>query len=125
MMIFANALQKAPAVTPHTAFAFLQLLAPFAPHLAEELWSRLGGSGSIMAAPWPAYDAGKLVNSEVKLVFQVNGKHRGDHLVPVGTTQEVALQLARENAKVAAQINGKTIRRVIYVPGKIMNIVVE
>src|SRR5690606_32872911 len=92
MMIFVNALQKAPAVTPQTARVFLQLLAPFAPHLAEELWSRTGGVGSIMSAPWPAYDGGKLVASELKLVFQVNGKHRGDQLVPVGTTQEIALQ---------------------------------
>jgi leucyl-tRNA synthetase len=125
MMIFANALQKANAVTSATALTFLQLLAPFSPHVAEELWSRLGGSGSIMKAPWPAYDAGKLVASEVKLVFQVNGKHRGDQLVPVGTTQEIALQLAHENPKVAPHVQGKTIKRVIYVPGKILNLVVE
>jgi leucyl-tRNA synthetase len=125
MMIFANALQKAPAVMPQTARMFLQLLAPFAPHIAEELWSRLGGSGSIMAAPWPAYDAGKLVSSEVKIVFQVNGRHRGDQLVPVGTTQEIALQLARENPRVATHLDGKTVKRVIFVPGKILNIVVE
>src|SRR5439155_24373904 len=72
MMIFANTLQKAPAVSLATARAFLQVLAPFAPHIAEELWARLGGSGSIMSAPWPAYDPAKLVASEVKLVFQVN-----------------------------------------------------
>jgi leucyl-tRNA synthetase len=110
---------------PQTARTFLQLLAPFAPHIAEELWSRLGGSGSIMAAPWPAYDAGKLVSSEVKIVFQVNGRHRGDQLVPVGTTQEIALQLARENPRVATHLDGKTVKRVIFVPGKILNIVVE
>ena len=125
MMIFTNALQKASAVTPQTAHSFLQLLAPFSPHVAEELWSRLGGVGSIMAAPWPAYDASKLVTSEVKLVFQVNGKHRGDQLVPIGTTQEIALQLAHENPKSAPHLQGKTIKRVIFVPGKILNIVVE
>jgi leucyl-tRNA synthetase len=125
MMIFANALQKSAAVTPQTARTFLQLLAPFSPHIAEELWERIGGIGSIMAAPWPAYDSGKLEASEVKLVFQVNGRHRGDQLVPVGTTQEIALQLARENPKVAAHLDGKTVKRVIYVPGKILNVVVE
>ena len=61
----------------------------------------------------------------MKLVFQVNGKHRGDQFVPVGTTQEIALQLAHENPKAAPHIQGKTIKRVIYVPGKILNIVVE
>ena len=77
-----------------------------------------------MAAPWPGYDSVMLAASEVKLVFQVNGKHRGDHLVPVGTTQEIALQLAREHPKVAPQLEGKTVKRVIFVPNKILNIVV-
>jgi leucyl-tRNA synthetase len=125
MMIFVNALQKAPAVNTATARAFLQLLAPFSPHIGEELWSRLGGNGSVMAATWPAYDAARLTATEVKLVFQVNGKHRGDQLVPVGTTQEAALEAARANPKVAPHLEGKTVKRVIFVPGKILNIVVE
>ncbi|MFZ9747215.1 MAG: leucine--tRNA ligase [Opitutaceae bacterium] len=124
MMIFANALQKAPAARTGTVRAFLQLLAPFAPHLGEELWARLGGTGSVMAAPWPAYDPALLTASEVKLVFQVNGKHRGEQLVPVGTGQEEAVSLARGHAKVAPHLEGKELRRVIYVPGKILNLVV-
>ena len=125
MMIFTNALQKAPAVTTASAQAFIQLLAPFAPHIAEELWARLGSSGSVMAAAWPAFDAAKLVTSEVKLVFQVNGKHRGDQLVPVGLAQDAAVEHAKGNAKVAPFIDGKAIKRIIYVPGKILNIVVD
>ncbi|WP_414660407.1 leucine--tRNA ligase [Horticoccus sp. 23ND18S-11] len=125
MMICGNALQKAPAVKRASALAFVQLVAPFSPHIGEELWSRLGGSGSVMAAAWPAYDAAKLVTTETKLVFQVNGKHRGDQLVPVGTTQDTAVQLARANARVAPHLEGKTIKRIIFVPGKILNIVVE
>ncbi|HUR56537.1 MAG TPA: leucine--tRNA ligase [Opitutaceae bacterium] len=125
MMIFANALQKAPSVPRVQALAFVQLLAPFAPHLAEELWARLGQTGSVMAAPWPGYDAGLLTASEVKLVFQVNGKHRGDQLVPVNTTQEVALEQAKANPRVAPNLQGKAIKRVIYVPGKILNIVTD
>ncbi|MBI4621883.1 MAG: leucine--tRNA ligase [Verrucomicrobia bacterium] len=125
MMIFANAVQKAPGVTRDTALVFLQLLAPFAPHFAEELWSRLGGQGSIMRAPWPAYDPSRLATSEVKLVFQVNGKHRGDQFVPVGTTQETALQLARNNSRVAPFLDGKTVKRVVFVPARVLNIVVE
>ncbi len=125
MMIFVNALQKAPAVNRRTMLSFLQLLAPFAPHLAEELWARLGEKPSILSAPWPAFDPGKLVASELKLVVQVNGKHRGELIVPVGTTQETALKLANENPKVAPHLAAKTIKRVVFVPGKILNIVVE
>jgi leucyl-tRNA synthetase len=125
MMIFANAIQKAPGVTRESGLIFLQLLAPFAPHFAEELWSRLGGQGSIMRAPWPAFDPSRLAASEVKLVFQVNGKHRGDQLVPVGITQESAVQLAMANSRVAPFLAGKTITRVIFVPTKILNIVVQ
>jgi leucyl-tRNA synthetase len=124
MMIFANALQKAPTARTSTVRAFLQLLAPFAPHLGEELWSRLGGTGSVMTAPWPVYDPGLLTASEVKLVFQVNGKHRGEQLVAIGTSQDEAVAFARGHPKVAPHLEGKELRRVIYVPGKILNLVV-
>jgi len=125
-MIFSNALQKAPAVSLGTARAFVQLLAPFAPHLAEELWSRLGQqTSSVMNAPWPRFDAAQLTVTDVKLVFQVNGKHRGDQLVPVGTSQVQALEFAQQNPRVAPHLSGKAVKRVIFVPGKILNIVVE
>ena len=102
-----------------------QVLAPFAPHVGEELWARLGGQGSVMQAPWPAFDAAKLAVSEVKLVFQVNGKHRGDQLVPVGTPQDAAVALAKANPRVAPYLEGKAFKRVVFVPGKILNIVTE
>lgn len=124
MMIFVNALQKAPAVSRETALAFLQLLAPFAPHIAEELWARLGETSSICRAPWPAYDPAKLVNDQVKLVFQVNGKFRGDLLVPVGLLEADAVELARANARVKPFVDGKTVKKIIYVPGRILNLVV-
>ena len=125
MMICANALQKAPIVSRASALTLLQLLAPFSPHIAEELWARLGASGSIMAAPWPQFDAAKLATTEVKLVFQVNGKHRGDQLVPVGLAQDAAVHLAQANAGVAPHLAGKNVKRIVYVPGRILNIVVE
>jgi leucyl-tRNA synthetase len=125
MMIFSNALQKAPAVSRGTVLAFLQVLAPFAPHLAEELWSRLGETGSILHAPWPKFDPAKLVSDSVKLVFQVNGKHRGDQLVPVGLSESDAIKLAHANPKVSPHLDGKSLKRVVYVPGRILNIVVE
>jgi leucyl-tRNA synthetase len=125
MMEFNNALQAEPTVSRKTVLAFLQLLAPFAPHLAEELWERLGQTPSIQTASWPAYDPAQLVADEVKVVFQVNGKHRGDALVPVGSTQDAVMAIALAHKGVAPFAAGKAIRRVIYVPGKILNLVVE
>ncbi len=124
MMIFVNAWQRAPGVSPSTARAFLQLLAPFAPHLCEELWNRLGGAGSIQSAPWPAYDPAIVEAREVNLVFQVNGRHRGDQLVPLGLTQDEALKVALAHPKVAPYAAEGELKRVIYVPGKIINLVV-
>ncbi|MGA3006865.1 MAG: leucine--tRNA ligase [Opitutaceae bacterium] len=124
MMIFANALQKAPRVNRATVLAFLQLLAPFAPHMAEELWERLGEKPSIQHAPWPLYDATKCAAAEVTLVIQINGKHRAELSVPTGLPQADALRAASENPRVKPYLEGKTVRRIIYVPGKILNLVV-
>jgi len=125
MMIFANALQKAPQASRATVMAFLQVLSPFAPHITEELWARLGGKGSILHAPWPQFDPAKLVADTIKLVFQVNGKHRGDQLVPVGLAENEAIKLAQAHAQVAPHLDGKHLKRVIYIPGRILNLVVE
>jgi leucyl-tRNA synthetase len=124
MMIFENALHKESRVSRAAALAFLQLLAPFAPHFAEELWSRLGAPGLAADAPWPTFDPAKISAAEVRLVFQVNGKHRGDQLVPVGLSQEQAVLLARADARVSAFLANRTIGKVVYVPGRILNLVV-
>ncbi|MBM3854045.1 MAG: class I tRNA ligase family protein, partial [Verrucomicrobia bacterium] len=125
MMIFINAAQKSPAVSRQTALGFLQVLAPFAPHLAEELWARLGATGSVLHAAWPQFDPTLLQVTQVKLVFQVNGKYRGDQLVPVDTDQEQALSLAQAHARVAPYLQNKPVKRVVFVRNKILNIVVE
>ncbi len=125
MMIFTNALQKAPVASRATVLAFVQLLAPFAPHLTEELWERLGEKPSVQNAPWPKFDPTRLTATEVKLVFQVDGKHRGDQLVPVGLTQDQAMEIARANPRVAPFLAGRSIRRVVFVPGKILNVVTQ
>jgi leucyl-tRNA synthetase len=125
MMVFTNALQKAPIVSRESVLAFVRILAPFAPHIAEELWQRLGENPSVQSTPWPTFDAEAIVNKEVKLVFQVNGKHRGDQVVPVGLSQDEAVQIARAHPRVAPYLEGKTLRRIIYVPNKILNLVTD
>ena len=124
MMILVNALQKEPALPRSCLLNFLQLLAPFAPHCAEELWTRLDGAGSITTACWPTYDPAKLVAQTMTVVFQVNGKMRGDSVVPVSITESELVALASQHPKVAPHIAGKPIKRSIYVKGKILNILV-
>jgi len=125
MMIFANALQKAASVSRGTVLAFLQLLAPFAPHFGEELWARFGQSGSILDAAWPKYDPAKLVSTEVKIIVQVNGKKRAELTLPSQSDQAAALAAAQAHADASPFLTGKTIKRVVFVPGKILNLVVE
>jgi leucyl-tRNA synthetase len=124
MMVFTNALQKAPSVSRQTTLAFIRILAPFAPHIAEELWARLGEQPSAQLAPWPTYENKYVEKQEVKLVFQINGKHRGDQVVPVGISQESALEIAKGHPRVAPYLEGKNILRIVYVPNKILNLVV-
>lgn len=123
MMIFANHLQSSEAISLSAAKRFVQLLAPYAPHIAEELWKRFGETESITIAPWPVVDESKLLSDEVRIIFQVNGKMRGQTMVSKSASQDDVLEMARQEPRVQAQIDGKTIRKVIFVPGKILNIV--
>ncbi|HEY4300431.1 MAG TPA: leucine--tRNA ligase [Candidatus Didemnitutus sp.] len=124
MMILVNALQKEPALPRRALLTLIQLVAPFAPHLGEELWCRLGQTGSVAAAAWPAFDPAKLVATTITIVFQVNGKHRGDAQVPVGVTEQELVQLALDHPRVAPHLGGKPIKRSIYVKGKLINLLV-
>ncbi len=101
------------------------LLAPFCPHIAEELWERLGHEGSIFeGANWPAFDPARLVEETVTLAVQVNGKVRGTVDLPVGTDEETALASARAEPNVARFLAEGELRRVIYVPDRLLNLVV-
>jgi leucyl-tRNA synthetase len=101
------------------------MVAPFAPHLSEELWERLGHDGSIFdGSQWPAFDPEKAKEDAVEVAVQVNGKLRGTIRVPVGTDQEAAEALARAEDNVARYLEDAAVRRVIYVPNRLLNFVV-
>ncbi len=100
-----------------------RLISPFIPHLAEECWHRLGGQGLVIDAAWPEVDAELLVETELVLPVQVNGKRRGEICVPRGLDQELVKQRALAEEGVARSLEGLTIRKVIVVPDRIVNIV--
>ncbi|WP_434555440.1 leucine--tRNA ligase [Prochlorothrix hollandica] len=128
LMKLSNALQDSKLsgslVYQEGIFTLVKLLAPFAPHLCEELWQRLGRSGSIHQQPWPVVDPEALVVDEITLVIQVMGKTRGTIQVPAGSDQGTLEQLALASEVAQRYIDGKTIRKTIVVPGKLVNIVV-
>lgn len=123
LMVFVNEAYKADALPYEYVEGFVQLLAPIAPHVGEELWSILGNDNGISYVPWPTYDESALVEDEIEVVFQVNGKVRAKAMVPADAEKAVLEQLAQENELVQEQLQGKTIRKVIVVPNKLVNIV--
>lgn len=123
LMVFVNEAYKADALPYEYVEGFVQLLAPIAPHIGEELWSILGNDNGISYVPWPTYDESALVEDEFEVVFQVNGKVRAKAMVPADAEKSVLEQLAQENELVQEQLQGKTIRKVIVVPNKLVNIV--
>ncbi|MBC6127524.1 leucine--tRNA ligase [Listeria booriae] len=123
LMIFINDSYKATTVPKAYAEGFVQLLSPIAPHLAEELWHRLGHTETITYEAWPTFDESKLVEDEVEIVLQVNGKVRAKVTVAKDLSREALEELARDNDKIKEEITGKTVRKVIAVPGKLVNIV--
>ncbi len=124
MMILMNALQKEPSLPRSALLDLLRLLAPFAPHMAEELWSRLGETGSVMNGGWPSFDPAKLVASTITIVIQVNGKHRGDVTAAPDTAEADLVRLAAANPKIAPHLAGKPIKRMVLVKGRLLNILV-
>jgi leucyl-tRNA synthetase len=105
--------------------ALVIMMAPTTPHLAEELWHRLGHHESIHNQSWPQWDEALAKEDEITLVVQVNGKLRDRPTVPASITEEEAKKLAQASEKVQPHLQGKTIVNIIYVPGKLVNIVVK
>ncbi|MEG0314294.1 MAG: leucine--tRNA ligase [Erysipelotrichaceae bacterium] len=124
MMIFINDCYKAETIYRPYAEGFIKMFACFAPHMGEEIWHTITNKTSISYEPWPIVDESKLVEAENEIIVQVNGKLRGKFSVAVGTEEELIKKLALELPTVIAQIENKTIRKVIVVKGKVVNIVV-
>jgi leucyl-tRNA synthetase len=123
LMVFINEAYKADFVSKSFAEGFIKLLSPIAPHLAEELWGKFGHTGTITYEAWPTFDESKLVDNEVEIVVQVNGKVKTKMLVAKDASREKLEEIALKDGTVQEFIEGKTIRKVIAVPGKLVNIV--
>ncbi|HZG74381.1 MAG TPA: leucine--tRNA ligase [Paenibacillus sp.] len=124
MMIFVNEAYKQETLPLEGMKHFVQLLSPIAPHIAEELWEKLGGSGSVSYVPWPSYDEAWTVDDEVEIVVQVNGKIVDRANVAADADEKALEALATSLEKVQEAMTGKQIRKVIAVKGKLVNIVV-
>ena len=124
MMVFVNAATQAKSAPKEVVKTFLRLLAPYAPHIAEELWARLGEAALIAHASWPICDPEALKREEVTIVVQVNGKLRGRVQLAVDATNEEAEAAALADERVQNHITGKTVRKMIVVPNRLVNIVV-
>ncbi|MEB3298556.1 MAG: leucine--tRNA ligase [Candidatus Sericytochromatia bacterium] len=125
LMIFLNEASRAEVLPRATLERFVLLVSPFAPHLAEELWQRLGHPRSLAHEPWPIYDPAMTVDDIIELAIQVNGKVRGRIEVPADAPVEVVEKAALEDADTRTWCEGKTIVKVVVVPGRLVNVVVR
>ncbi len=125
MMALLNELDKTKTVTKEELKLLIILLNPFAPHITEEIWVQKGFGGMLNQTEWPAYDEAKCAEDTVEAAVQVNGKLRARIILPAGCEKEEALAAAKADEKVGAAINGKSIVKEIYVPGKLVNLVVK
>ena len=133
MMIFLNTIAESQCKNREILGEFLKLLSPFAPHLAEDLWFKCileekmlpedKNYKFISLENWPKFDPSLTVDNEVKIGVQINGKHRGEILIPMNASQEEAVAAAMENANVKATLEGKTIKKTIFVANRILNFV--
>lgn len=125
LMVFVNEAYKADVLPKSYMEDFVKMLSPIAPHLGEELWEKLGHKETISYEAWPTYDESKLVEDEVEIVIQINGKNKEKLLIASDSTREQMEELALNNDMIKELIDGKTIVKIIAVPGKLVNIVVR
>lgn len=123
MMIFVNEVEK-KGISKASYASFLQLLAPFAPHITEELWRRAGNSSSIHSSEFPAYDPALTKDDQVTLGVQINGKVRGQITLSPEATEVEAMAAVESDPSLHARISGAMVKKIIYVPGRILNLVI-
>ncbi len=125
MMSLVNKIYDAGSITKNELAVLVRLICPFAPHIAEEMWEKLGFSGYASLAEWPKFDENKVVDSMAEIAVQICGKVRGTITVPVDAPASEVIAAAKANEKIAAILDGKTIIKEICVPGRIVNIVAK
>ena len=125
LMSLSNEIIACGKLTRDELVTFIKLLSPFAPHLCEELWEKLGGEGFLTLSEWPEYDEAKTVDAAVEIAVQINSKVRSLLTLPLDCPKEEALEMAKAAPRIAAALEGKTVVKEIYVPNKILNIVVK
>jgi leucyl-tRNA synthetase len=123
LMVFVRDIEKDGRMPRQIGEAFLRLLAPLAPHLGEELWQLLGHAQSIAYAPWPEADPGLLIDEQVELVVQVQGKVRARIQVAADADEDTVREAALAQENVQKHVGDRTPRKVIYVPGRLVNVV--
>ena len=125
LMTLINDIYTVGTISRDDLVIFIKLLCPFAPHLCEEMWESIGGEGFLSLSEWPKYDENKTVESKIEIGVQINGKLKTTIVIPNGCTKEEALAIANADSKIAALTEGKNVVKEIYVPNKIVNIVVK
>ena len=125
LMTFLNEVGKEKKIGKEQLLCFVKLLNPFAPHIAEEIYQNQGGEGSLQLASWPEHDEAKTVDESIEIGVQVNGKLRATVTIPTDCEKSEALALAKADEKVQAALEGKNLVKEIYVPNKIVNLVVK
>jgi leucyl-tRNA synthetase len=123
-MQFHNEVKDQP-IGQESLLIFLRLLYPFAPHITEELNELLGGKESLQLSPWPEFDASKIIDSTVQVIIQINGKLKDKLDLPLDATEDELKKQALGSVKVQAALGGKRPARVIVVPNRLVNIVLE
>ena len=123
MMIFVNEATAADRLPVGTVKTFLRRLSPYAPHLAEELWQRLGEPELIAHAEWPRHDEALCQDQTIAIAVQVNGKRRDELIVPRDASKEEIERLALASERVLRHLEGRAPKRVIVVPGRLVNVV--
>jgi leucyl-tRNA synthetase len=123
MIGFVNVATAESGMTKDQADRFIRVLGPFAPHMAEELWHKLGHTSLVSHAAWPSYDEAQLQDDQVEVPVQISGKVRHRMTIPATADAKAMEALALADAKVKELLAGKTVRKIIVVPGKLINIV--